>query len=147
MSITPPRPRVTRNMIMEAVLPIAKSIGADAETIANAYTHPMDGFELAMELSKNYYFDLTRDDMELLDDIEFDVREQLEAAEKSWVADNNIQPPLPIGTRITRGVITGICQHSAACYLVKENGCTQEGRSLIVRFEDAIPVNNQGGGK
>ena len=147
MSTIPPRPRVTRNMILEAVLPVANKIGADAETIVEHYRHPMDGFDLAMNLSKNCFFDLTREDMEELDCIENDIRQALRDAEKKWAEENDIQSPLAIGTRISHGIITGICTHLAACYLVKENGCTRDGRSLIVKFEDAVPVSAQGGGE
>ena len=37
----------------------------------------------------------------------------------------------------TRGEITGISEYDGATYLVRENGCTDEGRRLLVRFEDA----------
>jgi len=47
------------------------------------------------------------------------------------------QPPMPIGTMTTQGKITGIYEHDAACYQIRENGETNESRRLIVRFEDA----------
>ena len=59
-------------------------------------------------------------------------------AEKKWVDENNIQPPLPIGTRIKQGVIHSVCDYSAAKYRVKEDGCAQDGRFLLIRFEDAV---------
>lgn len=143
-TITPPRPRVARPMILEAVRPVAEKLGMDADTVAQYYRHPMDGFELAMALSKSAFMDVSRDDMEELDGIESSVRHALDLAEKQWVADFNIQPPLPVGTHITKGVITGIDTYGAARYKVKENGCTMDGRSLLIRFEDAIPVNDSG---
>ena len=58
-------------------------------------------------------------------------------AEKTWAAAYNIQPKLPIGTAIKQGVIAGVCEHSAAKYRVKEHGCEQKGRFLLINFEDA----------
>ena len=78
--------------------------------------------------------------METLDNFGCDLREALRQACIAWARDNNIQPPLPIGTMTTRGQITGVSDHDGATYLIRENGCTQEGRRLLVRFEDARPV-------
>jgi len=139
MSIT--RPRVTKEMILEAAKQVAKNLDdADAETIAKAYSHPMDGYELAKELDRMYCWDITMSDVEELDGMNSIVGDLHREAEDRWFKDNNIQPPLPIGTRIKNGVIEGICQYSAARYLVKENGCTQKGRFLLIRFEDAVAV-------
>ena len=76
-------------------------------------------------------------DVEALDYMDCEVRNIHRAACLSWVLENNIQPPLPIGTMTTRGEITGISTHDAASYLIRENGETNESRRLIVRFEDA----------
>lgn len=132
------RPTVTDAMKLAAAQQVAKALNGDAETIAQAYTHPMDGYELARELDRRYGWDLRRDDVDELDVMESLVREQLEAAEKAWVAECNVKPPLPIGTRIKQGVIAGVSDYSAATYKVKEDGDTVAGRFLLVRFEDAI---------
>jgi hypothetical protein len=131
------RPKVTKEMILEAATKIAERLDGDAETIAEYYEHPMDGYQLAKELDRNAYWDLTMSDVEELDCMRGIVDQLHRAAEKKWVAENNIQPPLPIGTRITRGVIDSVCSYSAARYRVKEDGCTQDGRFLLIRFEDA----------
>jgi hypothetical protein len=131
------RPKITKEMILEAATKIAHSIDGDAETIAACYSHPMDGYQLAKEIERRAYWDLAMADVEELDVMSSIVSELHRAAEKKWAEENNIQPPLPIGTRITRGVIDSVCSHSAARYRVKENGCTQDGRFLLVRFEDA----------
>lgn len=68
------------------------------------------------------------------------VSELQSAAEKKWFSENDIQPPLPIGTRIKQGVIAGIYEHGPAMYLVKEDGCTKDGRHLIIKFENAHEV-------
>lgn len=134
------RPTVTKEMILEAATQIAERIDGDAETIAEYYEHPMDGYQIAKELDRNAYWDLTMSDVEELDDMSGIVDSLLAKAEKQWVEENNIQPPLPIGTRIEQGVIHSVCDYSAAKYRVKEDGCTQDGRFLLIRFEDAVAV-------
>ncbi len=131
------RPKVTKEMILEAATKIAANLDGDAETIAECYSHPMDGYQLAKEIDRRAYWDLTMADVEELDGMSSIVSELHSAAEKEWAAENNIQPPLPIGTKITKGVIDSVCSHSAARYRVKEDGCTQDGRFLLIRFEDA----------
>ena len=135
-----PRPKITKEMVLEAAKGIAENIGGDAETIARHYRHPMDGYELARELDPYEGLDLTMQDVMELDNLSGIVSDLHRKAEKKWVEENNIQPPLPIGTRITQGVIDSVFEYSAATYRVKENGCTQKGRFLLIRFEDAVAV-------
>ena len=133
------RPKITKEMVLEAAKAIAENVGGDAETIAHHYRHPMDGYELARELDRYAGWDyLTMFDVEELDNLSGIVSDLHRKAEKKWVEENNIQPPLPIGTRITQGVIDSVCDYSAAKYRVKENGCTQNGRFLLIKFEDAV---------
>ncbi len=136
------RPTVTKEMILEAATKIAERIDGEAETIAEYYEHPMDGYQLAKELDRNAYWDLTMSDVEELDDMSGIVDSLLAKAEKQWFAENDIQPPLQIGSTIKQGVINGIYEHAPARYLVKETGCTQKGRFLIVKFEDAVETHN-----
>ena len=131
------RPKVTKEMILEAAKQIAENLDVDAETIAEHYRHPMDGYQLARELDRYAHLDLAMADVEELDGMSGIVDRLHSEAEKKWAAENDIQPPLPIGTTIKQGVIARIYEYAAARYLVKENGCTQEGRHLIVKFEDA----------
>ena len=131
------RPKITKEMVFEAANEIAAKLDGDAETIAKHYRHPMDGYELARELDRYAGWDLTMPDVEELDCMSSIVSDLHRKAEKKWVDENDIQPPLPVGTRITQGVIDSVCDQSAARYRVKENGCTQAGRFLLIRFEDA----------
>lgn len=131
------RPKVTDEIILEAAKQVAVAIDGNAEDIAQHYVHPMDGYELAKELEYRCSWDIERSDIEILDDMEWIVSELLETAEKQWVIDNDIKPKLEVGAKTKRGTICGVSNHSAACYLVKENGCTHEGRYLLVKFEDA----------
>ena len=140
------RPTITREMILEAAAQVAKHLNdGDPETIADHYTHPMDGYQLARELERWASWDITMRDAEELDSMSSIVGRLHQAAEKQWALENNIQPPLPVGTRIQRGVIEGVSEHMAARYLVKEDGCTQAGRFLLVRFEDARAVEENHG--
>ena len=132
------RPKITKEMVFEAANEIAAKLDGDAETIAKHYRHPMDGYELARELDRYAGWDLTMPDVEELDCMSSIVSDLHRKAEKKWVDENDIQPPLPVGTRITQGVIDSVCDQSAARYRVKENGCTQAGRFLLIRFEDAV---------
>lgn len=132
------RPKITDEMILEAAQQIAEKLDGDAATIAEHFRPHMDGYELARELDRWCGWDLTMSDVEELDCMSSIVDQLQRDAEKKWFAENDIKPPLPIGTHITRGVIEGLCDHSPGKYLVKENGCTQQGRWLLVNYEDAI---------
>lgn len=138
MNNIPPRPRADKAMILAACTVVAEKISGDAETIAQHYRRHMDGFELAKELDKYASWDTTRDDMEALDEIDYLVDRAEELAVKAWVEEFNPQPPLPIGTRVKQGVITRIYEHSPATYCIKEDGCTNDTRSLLIKFEDAV---------
>jgi len=132
------RPVATKEMILDAAMEVAVKIDADAATIAQYYHPGMDGYELAKELDKYAYWDTSRAEMEALDDMDFLVDQKVRAAVKEWATSNDIQPPLPVGTRIKEGVITGIDDYSPATYRVKENGCTNDSRSRLIRYEDAV---------
>lgn len=134
------RPTVTDAMKLEAARQIATANDWDVETIAAAYQHPMDGYELARELDRRHGWDLRRNDVDELDNMESLVRAQLEAAEKAWVTEHQIAPTLPVGTRIKQGVIAGVSEYLAARYKVKEDGDTDASRFLLVKFEDAVAV-------
>jgi len=138
MNNIPPRPRADKAMILAACTVVAEKISGDAETIAQHYRRHMDGFELAKELDKYAYWNTTRDDMEALDEIDYLVDRAEELAVKAWAEEFNPQPPLPIGTRVKQGVITRIYEHSPATYCIKEDGCTNDTRSLLIKFEDAV---------
>ena len=136
--IKPKRPTATKEMILAAATAVAEKIGADAATIAEHYQPGMDGYELAKELDKYAYWDTSRDDMEALDEVDSLVDSAVKKAVKAWFIDNDIQPPLPIGTQIKEGLITGVSDYSPAAYLVKETGCTDDSRHRLIRFENAI---------
>lgn len=138
MNYIPPRPKADKEMILAACTVVAEKINRDAETIAQHYRRHMDGFELAKELDKYVSWDTTRDDMEALDEVDYLVDRAEDLAVKVWAEEFKPEPPLPIGTRVKQGVITRIYEHAPAMYCVKEDGCTNETRSLLIKFEDAV---------
>lgn len=136
------RPTVTDEMIRQAATEVAEVYYADfkdtaVESILAEYSYPMDGYELAKNLDRWHSWDATRDDVDNLDEIDCKVERMLRAAEKEWGQAFPMDPPFPVGTRITRGVIDHIYEHKPAVYAVKEDGCTREGRFLLIKFEDA----------
>ena len=137
------RPKVTLELIATVAAAFCSSAGWDAsqaDDLARAYRSGMDGYELAKTLDNYHGWMPTADDVESLDCFGGEVREAHRQACIAWARDNSIQPPLPIGTMTTRGEITGVSDHDGATYLIRENGCTQEGRRLLVRFEDVRAV-------
>ena len=133
------RPTIDKAMILAAAEQVATEIGdgADAQTIADNYRLYMNGYELARQLDRDCGWDFTMAEVEALDEMTGIVMQLQREAEKTWAAEYNIQPKLPIGTAIKQGVIAGVCEHSAAKYRVKEHGCEQKGRFLLINFEDA----------
>lgn len=107
-----------------------------------------DGYEIAKELDDRYYWDCRMEMVDVLDGYGWAVRKRIEAAEKSWAEDNNITPPIPVGSRVTMerrgesGTITGVYEYGAAKYLIAIDG--DKGakeptrRRSIVNFEDVI---------
>lgn len=126
--IQPKRPAITKAMILAAAEVVAAKIDADAETIAEHYAPGMDGFELAIELAKSAYWDVSRDDMEALDEVDWLVDAALREAEKEWAATNNHPAPFLIGDRVRcdvrreTGTITGVSERLARTYEVKPDG-------------------------
>lgn len=133
------RPTVTRELVARAVGEISAEIAlVSAETIAKAYSPAFDGYHLARHLERFHYVDgLTMSDVEALDRVSMLVDAELRREELEWVKAHNIQPKLKAGDVVEQGTIAGVCGYAAARYLVKEPGCTQEGRFLLVKFEDA----------
>lgn len=140
MNKYPPRPKATREIILQAAIKAAGDLGVsaeDAKDIADAYSRSgPDGFAIAKEL-ECMGWDLSASDIEVLDEMYCDVSRAVAELEKAWAEENNIQPPLEIGTEIKEGVITGIYEHQPAYYRVKEHGCTNDSRYLLIKFENA----------
>ena len=138
------RPKVTRDMITAAAQVFCAREGWDADQASDlarvCRSANMDGYELAKELDGVCGWMPTAQDVETLDNFGHEVRELHREACIIWARDNNIQPPLPVGTITTQGEITGIYAHDAACYEIRRPGDTEPTRRYIVRFEDAKPT-------
>ncbi len=143
----PPRPTATQEMILAAAQVVAQKIDADAATIAQYYRHGMDGYDLAKELDKHAYWDTSREDMEALDEVDYLVSRALYKAELDWFFGNNIEPPLPLNSKIVCGVrqevgtITGIYKYKPGYYQVKPEGQDDKltgGMRWIIKFEEAV---------
>ncbi len=140
------RPKINDVMKLDAAKIVAAKmavtdIEGTAESIAEEYSYPMDGFELAKKLDKWQSWDTTRDKMEALDEIDSLVSTALRRAEKEWFERNNIKPTLAIGARIqwrdVIGEITGVSDYGHGKYLVKPDKSTIGDGRYIVNFEDA----------
>ena len=137
------RPKVTQELIATVAAAFCSSHGWDAsqaDDLARAYRSGMNGYELAKTLDNYHGWIPTADDVESLDNFGGEVREAHRQACIAWARDNNIQPPLPIGTMTTRGEITDISEWDGACYEVRQPDDQHPTRRYIVRFEDARTV-------
>lgn len=136
------RPTVTEEMVRQAATEVAEVYYSDfkdtaVEAILRQYSYPMDGYELAKNLDRWESWDNTRDDVDTLDEIDCKVDRLLREAVKAWGVAFPMEPPFPVGHRITHGVIDHIYEHRPATYAVKEEGCTKPSRYLLIKFEDA----------
>lgn len=139
----PPRPTVTHEMKLQAARRVVAEMDTNedcdelAEAIARHGGLTGDGFELGKDLERDGYlvdFQMTEE----LDCFSSTLRRILGEAESAWATEHNIQPPYPVGTETTEGVIAGISQHDAACYLIKPYGqddATSGNRRIVVKFE------------
>lgn len=144
----PVRPSHTDAMIEAAVQKIATRTSIDAVHILREYRYPMDGFELAKELIRDH-IDVDRDDIDELDNIDYEVRRQVDEAVREWVKQHDIKPPLPLGTKVMdryRGEFTiEEIDLENAKYGLKRVGQDDEKenrRRLIVKYEDAVAITD-----
>lgn len=142
---TPPRPKVTKDMIVEAATKIlnANRINECADDVGSEYRHGIDPYELAKKLENSCGWSVDSWVVEALGSLHFEIDSLHKSACENWVSQYNIRPSLENGTEIQQGVIDGVYQYSPAYYRVKEHGCTKDGRFLLVKFEDAVvkPIN------
>jgi hypothetical protein len=134
------RPKVTPEIVAEAARQLAADNGwrdEQAADIAKYYKQWTDGYALAKELDSWCGWDIDVSTVEALDCMGPLVRELHRKVCLKWAKENDIQPPLPIGTMTTKGEITGIYEHDAAYYKVREPGAINDSRRLLVKFEDA----------
>lgn len=161
---TEPRPKFSAEIALIAATEVISGMIANGlldgdqrdDSIAGLVKHArqhMDGYEIAKALDLYAHWDCNLEMAEALDDFSSEVRDAIDAAEKEWAARTNVQPPLPIGSRVQlrrgeTGKITGIYEHGAAKYLVKIDGDPQADTSAqsrrIINFEDATALTISG---
>lgn len=143
MAEKPERPRVTNELICAASAEFCerhKWNSDQSKDLAKVYAAHLDGYELAKALDDKFGWDIDEQVVETLGCFSNCVREAHRKMCLAWAKENNIQPPLPVGTMTTVGEITGIYAHDAACYEIKRPGDRDTTRS-IVRFEEARAVD------
>lgn len=151
--------KLTKEMMMQAAREVAARLaksgamsGEDKESLAEdivsvAYPY-IDGYELARKLEDWCGWHCDMQVAEVLDEFQFRAEQQHERAEKEWAERNNVQPPLPVGSRVKArwgrdeftGTITEICRNTAAKYVVLRDDGAGIGHP-VVNFEDveALP--------
>ncbi len=143
------RPTITKDIIRQAAQKTAaETCNLELEEqeqlatyLADIYREGMNGYELAKSLESYYHWEDI--DTMFVDDIgamSFYVRTIHQDICHTWVKEHNIQPPLPIGTRIKEGEITAVSDHMPAYYEVREpDQDDSKGISRrLIRFEDAV---------
>ena len=135
------RPKIDRELITATAAAFCERNGWSADQaadLARVYRGGyMDGYELAKALDSFCGWIPTAQDVETLDSFDSDARNLHQKTCIAWARENNVQPPLPVGTMTTQGEITGIYAHDGACYEIRKPGDTNPTRRQIVRFEDA----------
>lgn len=123
-------------------------VEASVSDIAKHGREYSDGYALAKTLDGRGW-DCNLEMAEELDNYGRYLRNEIEAAEKQWAADNNIQPPDLIGKPVKlksgeTGIVDGVYQYGPAKFTVKIDGDKEaDGPSQsrrIVNFEDAQPA-------
>jgi hypothetical protein len=147
--IPPPRPKVNEEIIRIASEKIIAQINKTpsiydeyfVDDILQSYYYGTNGYELAKKLDDNCgWDDIDVNMVNVLDDMDHEVRNVLENREKEWEKEYNIQPTLEINTQIKEGIIIGVDEYHAARYKVKPYDCINGNRYLLIKFEDAIPI-------
>lgn len=139
----PPRPSVTDDMVREAARPYAEELDIDLSDIVSAYSHPMDGYELAVELIRNHGCDIERPAMEQLDGLGDELSKQHRELTVEWVKGLDQTLILPAGVRVYcpahdgNGTVEGFAGTTRpGSYLIKPDSDPVESRRWVVRFED-----------
>jgi hypothetical protein len=135
---TPKRPAITKELALKALEGKCIGLPFTAEEFVEEWSPWKDSYEIAKSLDRAHCCDLSRDDLDHIDDMAGYIDDYHRETVNRWFADNNIQPPYLVGSRLKEGLITGIYEYQPAYYCVKEHGCTNPTRSLLIKFEDAV---------
>jgi hypothetical protein len=114
-----------------------------AADIAKVASRHQDGYQIARALEDRCGWDCDLPIAEGLDGFGGLLDEEIRKACVSWVKDNDVQPPFPVGTRVSArwggDIITGtigeIYAYGPAQYCIKRDGEKASSRA-IANFED-----------
>lgn len=137
MNTTPRRPRLNTQQVEEAIKDKVSEAPFSASEFSQVYSHRKDSYEMAKDIEKESGCDICRYDLDTIEELMYSVEKAQEQLVKKWFEENSIQPPYPIGARLTQGVIAGVYEYEPAVYRVKIDGCTDDSRYRLIRFEDA----------
>lgn len=147
MAKYPPRPQVTREILLQAGAEVEKELNrwanwkGQCQGLAKALARipggqHMNGYELAKELEySGTLYGIDSEAVEVLDNFSYEVQQRMTELQRQWERAHQVQPPHPIGTQLKEGRITGISPYAPATYHVDWG----RGESrLLVRYEDAV---------
>jgi len=125
-------------------------IGMAAKDIASVTTgYRQDGYELAKNLEARKCWDINAQMVEVLDGHSHEVEKRHNEWLKNWLITTKTKPPLEVGTHVKfhmgqeTGVITGIYDHGPCKYLIKKDGCVDDGRFSIVWWDKAEVIEKK----
>lgn len=136
--------RIVDNLIKEKHIEENQRADAIRDIARHGARYPhSDGYGLAKMLDEREGWDCNLDIAETLDGWSAACSEVIVQAQREWVAQHNIQPPLPVGSRVIArwgredhpGTIDEVYAYGIAQYCVKRDGETTTSR-MVVNFED-----------
>ena len=139
----PPRPAVTKEIVLEAATSVAEDIGYETNpkdivtAFENCGHYRPDGYELAKFMDDNFGWQIDIRDVNKLDEMSEKVNQLWNEECKKWFSENNIQPPFEIGTELKQGTITGIYHYEPGVYKVQDESRKGSNHLLLIKFEDA----------
>ena len=127
---------------------IPDDFGEDAiKDIAENGTLYGDGYSLARALEDHRGWECDLQIAEALDSFSSHAQDELKNAQKAWAERNNIQPPLPNGTRVKlpsdeTGVIDDVYGYGVAQFKIDgdKDAKPPHNARRIVYFEDAVAL-------
>lgn len=134
----PPRPVVDDSVIQQAAEKFCSAHSLDSsavDDIVEVFDDSKDGYEIAKELDNYYGWAMNSRMVSDLDDLSHEVYILVRKAVIKWVEDFQVKPKLPLETVCKRGIIKGF-DEKTAMYKVKENGCTNPSRHLLLDYEE-----------
>lgn len=117
---------------------------SDANHLAKCAELHQNGYDLAKELDRRFGWDIDAEIVEVLDGHSRTLEQFRNKDLQAWVDKNKIEPPIPLFTRVKSlgfgrkisGTIKGIYESRPCSYKVKEDGCENETRYVILWWDE-----------